>query len=38
MMAASGHAAAISSHTSDGITVLYQKRQLVIIEVFNLSS
>jgi hypothetical protein len=36
--AASGHAAAISSHTRNDITLVYQKRQPAIIEVFNLFS
>jgi hypothetical protein len=36
--AASGHAAAISSRTCNDITLLYQKRQPAIIEVFNLFS
>jgi hypothetical protein len=38
-VAASGHAAAISSYSAgDNITLLYQKRQLAITEMFNFSS
>ena len=36
--AASGHAESNSSHTRNDIILLYQKRQLAIIEVFNLFS